>query len=269
MMNPKSWEMVGEAAAKDRPVNSLLEVHLDFNAATKLPPTITKETTNTIEALVKQRVLDELFDDPILKNASQKRKLGEEEKEMDFNKSKKGLGDLYADDLTARLTSLNPEAFLEGELAGPDGPLKREIEDIATDLLHSLDVLSNFHYTPSAPKTEASIQTQNVPSLMLEDAVPIHVSKGATKSAKEVFAVNALAMREKTELTKEEKRKERASRKRQIKASLKAKATFKKEKMREQGIAMAEKFAVRDAQRQMEKMNKKLKKKGVESDQGP
>ena len=70
MMNPKSWEMVGEAAAKDRPVNSLLEVHLDFNAATKLPPTITKETTNTIEALVKQRVLDELFDDPILKNAS-------------------------------------------------------------------------------------------------------------------------------------------------------------------------------------------------------
>ena len=30
--------------------------------------------------------------------------------------------------------------------------------------------------------------------------------------------------------------------------------------MREQGIAMAEKFAVKDAQRQMEKMNKRLKK---------
>lgn len=46
MMNPKPWEMAGEATAKDRPINSLLEVHLDFNAATKLPPTITKETTN-------------------------------------------------------------------------------------------------------------------------------------------------------------------------------------------------------------------------------
>ena len=46
MMNPKPWEMAGEATAKYRPVNSLLEVHLDFNAATKLPPTITKETTN-------------------------------------------------------------------------------------------------------------------------------------------------------------------------------------------------------------------------------
>lgn len=53
MMNPKSWEMIGEATARDRPINSLLEVHLDFNAATKLPPTISKETTNIIESLIK------------------------------------------------------------------------------------------------------------------------------------------------------------------------------------------------------------------------
>ena len=52
--------------------------------------------------------------------------------------------------------------------------------------------------------------TQNVPALMLEDALPIHVSKGLTKSAKEIFAVNALALREKTELSKEDRHKERA-----------------------------------------------------------
>jgi len=102
MMNPKGWEMAGEAMAKDRPVNSLLEVHLDFNAATKLPPTITKETTNILESLIKQRVLDELFDDPVLKAADKKRKLNDDQ-EMDFSKSKKGLGDLYADDLTRKL----------------------------------------------------------------------------------------------------------------------------------------------------------------------
>jgi U3 small nucleolar RNA-associated protein MPP10 len=28
-------------------------VHLDFNTATRLPPTITKETTNKIEDLIK------------------------------------------------------------------------------------------------------------------------------------------------------------------------------------------------------------------------
>jgi len=53
MMNPKEWQMTGEAQAKDRPSGSLLAVHLDFNTATRLPPTITKETTNTIEALIK------------------------------------------------------------------------------------------------------------------------------------------------------------------------------------------------------------------------
>jgi U3 small nucleolar RNA-associated protein MPP10 len=45
--------MTGEATAKDRPENSLLEVHVDFDTATRLPPTITKETTNTIESLIK------------------------------------------------------------------------------------------------------------------------------------------------------------------------------------------------------------------------
>ena len=68
MMNPKQWQMTGEATAHERPLNSLLDVHLDFNAATKLPPAITKETTNKIEELIKQRVLDELFDDPVLKS---------------------------------------------------------------------------------------------------------------------------------------------------------------------------------------------------------
>lgn len=156
MMNPKGWEMAGEATARDRPINSLLEVHLDFNAATKLPPTITKETTNAIESLIKQRILDELFDDPVLKAASKRKKMGDDA-EMNFSKSKKGLGDLYADDLTKRLASINPEVILESELAGPDGPLKREIEEISKDLFQSLEILSNFHYTPRVPKTEGSI----------------------------------------------------------------------------------------------------------------
>jgi len=53
---------------------------------------------------------------------------------MNFSKSKKGLGDLYADDMTKRMMQLQPEAFLEKELSGPDAPLKREIEDISNAL---------------------------------------------------------------------------------------------------------------------------------------
>lgn len=53
MMNPKEWQLTGEVRAQDRPKDSLLAVHVDFNTATKLPPTITRETTNAIEALIK------------------------------------------------------------------------------------------------------------------------------------------------------------------------------------------------------------------------
>ena len=76
---------------------------------------------------------------------------------MDFTKSKKGLGDLYADDMAEKLLSTNPEAILEAELNGPDAPLKREIEEISKDLFQNLDILCNFHYTPKAPKVEAKI----------------------------------------------------------------------------------------------------------------
>lgn len=136
---------------------------------------------------------------------------------MDFTKSKKGLGDQYAEDITKKLASINPESFLQTELSGPDGALKREIEDISKDLFQSLEVLCNFHYTPRAPKSDSQILTQNVPALMLEDALPINLSRGQTKSAKEIFSVNALALRDKAELSKEDKHRERAARKRKIK----------------------------------------------------
>lgn len=53
MMKKKDWNLLGEAKASERPKNSLLEVHLDFNMATKLPPVITKQVTSAIDALIK------------------------------------------------------------------------------------------------------------------------------------------------------------------------------------------------------------------------
>lgn len=67
MMDKKKWQLKGEVQCKDRNYNSLLEEHVDFDTATKAPPQITQETTNEIEAMIKQRILDELFDDPIRK----------------------------------------------------------------------------------------------------------------------------------------------------------------------------------------------------------
>ena len=48
---------------------------------------------------------------------------------------------------------------------------------------------------------ETTIRTQNVPALQLEEAIPIGVSLGSTKSAREVFTIAPKAMRDKAELT--------------------------------------------------------------------
>merc|ERR1712166_1532448 len=59
--------------------------------------------------------------------------------------------------------------------------------------------------------------------------------------------------------TKEEAQLERRQRKRKIKLSKKAKTTELKEKRRREGIALAERFAVKETQRKMERQAKKGK----------
>ena len=128
--------------------------------------------------------------------------------------------------------------FLENNITGADADLKNEIEDIFAGVMKSLSQLSNVHFTPKRRTKEAGIRTQNVPAIQLEEAIPIGVA-GATgsKTAREVFKLDPKAMRDKDELTKEEKRRERANRKRKISSHLKHKEIAQKEKNREQGLA--------------------------------
>lgn len=54
----KNWATKGEAKAKDRPTNSLLDEDLEYERTGKVVPVITEETTKTIEDLIKKRILD-------------------------------------------------------------------------------------------------------------------------------------------------------------------------------------------------------------------
>jgi hypothetical protein len=89
-----------------------------------------------------------------------------------------------------------------------------------------------LHFTPKYARIESQIQTQNVSSLQLEDALPIQVSKGQTKSAREVFQLKHTSLRERAELTKEERSAERSSKKRKIKTSAHNRLIHKKEQLR-------------------------------------
>ena len=166
---------------------------------------------------------------------------------------------MYADDYANKLMAANPDVF--NEVSGADSGVKKEIDDLFDGLMRNLNQLSNIHFVPKRKTKEAAIRTQNVPALTMEEAVPIGVSQGQTKSAKEVFSVTARDMTDKDELTKEEKRGQRARRKRQLKARHKAVVVRQKEANREKGIALlGDRFAARQVQHQLDKKKKAEKK---------
>lgn len=57
-MQEKGWQFTGEVNSSARPLNSLLEESLDFEHASKPTPVITEATTQSLEDLIKERILN-------------------------------------------------------------------------------------------------------------------------------------------------------------------------------------------------------------------
>lgn len=59
-LSDKPWQMVGEVTDHSRPVNSLLEEDVEFERVTRPQPVITEEKTQSLEDVIRQRVIDEV-----------------------------------------------------------------------------------------------------------------------------------------------------------------------------------------------------------------
>ena len=79
--------------------------------------------------------MDELFDDPIRKYLKAE-KSKEDDDPMMFNKSKKGLGEIYENDFRKKILEKDPSAYLTNDLTGPEGQVKREIDDLMKNLFY-------------------------------------------------------------------------------------------------------------------------------------
>ncbi|OWM90505.1 hypothetical protein CDL15_Pgr014808 [Punica granatum] len=96
-LEPKAWTMQGEVTAATRPKNSALEVDLDFEHNARPAPVITEEVTASLEELIRKTILEGHFDD-VQKPSSLPAKAPRELKELDDNKSKKGLAEIYEEE---------------------------------------------------------------------------------------------------------------------------------------------------------------------------
>ncbi|KFD55587.1 hypothetical protein M514_03639 [Trichuris suis] len=164
---PKPWELVGEVSALVRPENSLLDKSLLFDRATRLPPVITPESTERLEAIIKRRVKDRPTND-----------LGVYKSELvlDQQKSKLSLSQIYEQEYLKKTEKLEVERQC---------PAHEEIRQLLKDLFFKLDALTNFHYTPRPPVPEFAV-VSNMPSIVMEEVAPVTVSDATMLAPEEI-----------------------------------------------------------------------------------
>eukprot|EP01017_Pseudomicrothorax_dubius_P041325 TRINITY_DN6595_c0_g1_i1.p1 TRINITY_DN6595_c0_g1~~TRINITY_DN6595_c0_g1_i1.p1 ORF type:complete len:580 (+),score=237.56 TRINITY_DN6595_c0_g1_i1:42-1781(+) len=216
MLKPKPWRLQGEVFAKDRPMNSLLEEPLDFKVTRKMPDPVTREFTETLEAAVKRRILDEEWDDVVrVRLPTEMRENYTDLSEINFEKSQKGLAEVYEDKYKADVLKVVGDK--------PEDTLKREIEGIFKKLCYNLDVLSNANFVPRLRVEEPAHVSTNVPAIVLEEKIPLAMSARQQKAPQELFDGEKIQIQSGVEMTTEEKRRKRRTVKRNIRTHLKEK----------------------------------------------
>lgn len=103
LIGEKPWQLKGEVSANSRPLNSLLFEDVNFEQRIKAP-SITAETTEGLEELIKQRIRDNKFDDPERKVKFIAKSQSNREVEVSQERSKVGLAQLYEQELIAKAT---------------------------------------------------------------------------------------------------------------------------------------------------------------------
>ncbi|CAJ2664354.1 unnamed protein product [Trifolium pratense] len=207
-VEPKTWSMQGEVTAANRPVDSLLAVNLDFEHNVRPTPVITEEFTASIEDMIQKRIIEGLFND-VQRAPRLPSKAPREVKELDDNKSKKGLAEMYEQEYVQKIDPTS------APLSSKD-KLKNEASMLFKRLCLKLDALSHFSFAPKPVIEDMSFQT-NVPALAMEEIAPVAVSDAAMLAPEEVFDGKG-DVKEEAELTQAERKRRRANKKRKFKA---------------------------------------------------
>lgn len=254
-VSKKEWTLSGEARAADRPINSLLEEDLEFERTGKPVPIITAELSESIEEMIKRRIIAQEFDELIrrrpddLLNASEVRR---GRFELDDNKAQQSLAELYEENY---LRQVDPQSYRDKNRER----LRKEheeIENLWKDVCGKLDALSNWHYKPKPPKPSISIVAA-VPTIAMEDARPSATMGGGQDSmlapqevympGKDSVGAGEVVLKSGVPVAKEEMSKEEKGRRRRRGKERLKKRLVGTDKEEERGIDDASRAEGRDA----------------------
>ncbi|NXP50140.1 MPP10 protein, partial [Heliornis fulica] len=238
LLEEKPWQLKGEVTGQKRPENSLLEETVLFDHAVRMPPVITEETTFQLEDIIKQRILDEAWDDVVPKEKPKEEAFEYKKRiTLDHEKSKLSLAEIYEQEYL----KLHQQKTEEEE-----NPEHKEIQEMMDSLFLKLDALCNFHFTPKPPVPEVKI-VSNLPAISMEEVAPVAVSDAALLAPEEIKEKNKAGdVKADAEKTSTDKKRERRKKKLRKRMRLREKEKRQKllEKMKpEQGTKLSKKAA--------------------------
>lgn len=189
----KQWMYIGEASAQNRPKNSLLEVveEIDVERSAKPIPIVTEERTRSLEEIIKQRIVDNNFDDVKRKlppSLVQKSLPIDEDPDMQEPgaKSTRGLAEIYEQEHLRRIDPANNLT----PLSVSTQKQHVEIDELWKTLSHQLDSLTSWRFIPAPEVVDQHVVT-NIAAVDMEDARP-EAEAGATMLApQEVYRPEA------------------------------------------------------------------------------
>ncbi|CAG8951596.1 hypothetical protein HYFRA_00007512 [Hymenoscyphus fraxineus] len=166
----REWTLSGEARAADRPQNSLLEQDLDFERTGKPVPVITAEVSESIEELIKRRILAQEFDEVIRRRPDSLSTPANTRRgafELDDSKPQQSLAEMYEEE---HVKNNNPDTYI----SKADEKVRqeeKEIEALWKDVSAKLDALSSWSYKPK-PAAPSLTVVADVATISMEDAQP-------------------------------------------------------------------------------------------------
>ncbi|NWS55449.1 MPP10 protein, partial [Chunga burmeisteri] len=238
LLEEKPWQLKGEVTGQKRPENSLLEETVLFDHAVRMAPVITEETTFQLEDVIKQRILDEAWDDVVPKEKPKEEAFEYKKRiTLDHEKSKLSLAEIYEQEYM----KLHQQKIEEEE-----NPEHKEIQEMMDSLFLKLDALCNFHFTPKPPVPEVKI-VSNLPAISMEEVAPVAVSDAALLAPEEIKEKNK-GGDVKTDAEKTPTDRKREQRKKKLRKRMKRREKEKRQKLLEkmkpeQGTKLSKKAA--------------------------
>ncbi|GAV27377.1 hypothetical protein PMKS-000843 [Pichia membranifaciens] len=175
----KKWTMKGEVSGRQRESDTLLEEDLEFDRTAKPVPVITQDVTESIEEIIKRRIVNQEFDEVPKRIISELNNFKPSKRvDVSEEKSSKSLAELYEDEYTHKT---GDEEANEALKSAHD-----EISEMFKDVTYQLDSLYSSHFVPRPKEKLLDVRIQTS-TIAMEDAQPLTMATGTTLAPQEVY----------------------------------------------------------------------------------